>query len=199
MRARLQTVLDKLASLPQRSWEQRHKRVVRNCYLSFMGWLVMYGVFIVEVSRLNFDSQHAKLSISPLSAPLGLTIQWLVFRDRISVAEGGTGLWRRAKQVCVTAYNTVRQMGLRWAFIRYISFFVNQYAYAMMLHAAGLPYWLAYPVAASALSLIYYKMNKLWVFTDEWWRGPVMSRICYYANTLWLRWNIGPSRQAETA
>lgn len=199
MSAQPKAARNELASLPGWLWRHRHDRVVRNCYLSFAGWLVMFGVFYVEVSRLNWSSQHAKLSISPMGAPLGLIIQWLVFRDRIAVAQAGNGLWARAGQIARTGYNTVRQMGLRWGAVKLISFGVNQYAYAMMLHTAGLPYWLAYPAAASALGLIYYKMNDLWVFTDKWCEGPVMGHIVYYSNRAWLTWNIGPIREAAMA
>ncbi len=187
-----------LASLPEWLWEHRHERIVRNCYLSLLGWLLMYGVFIVEVTHLNLSSQHAKLSISPLGFPVGLVVQWLVFRDRMTVAEGGSGLWSRAKQACLTVIQNTKRMGSRWLAAKLISFGINQYAYAMALHALGLPYLLAYPVSAAALALVYYRVNNLWVFVDKWWEGPVAGFFCYHANNLWLGWTIGTSRRTET-
>jgi hypothetical protein len=188
-----------LASLPGWFWEHRHERIVRNTYWSILGWLVMYAVFYVEVSHLNFDSQNAKLTITPLGFPVGLTIQWLVFRDRMETAQGGKGLWLRVKQVCLTTYHTAREIGMRWVAAKLISFGINQYAYAMMLHALGLPYLLAYPAAASVLALVYYRVNNLWVFVDKWWEGPVMGYLCYHINNLWLTWTVGSFRRIETA
>jgi hypothetical protein len=180
-------------------WERRDERVVRNCYLSIMAWLVMYGVFYLEVSHMNLNSQQAKLIISPLGAPLGFAIQWLVFRDRINVAESGTGLGPRVRQVWVTTIQTARHIGPRWWTVKLVSFGVNQYAYAMMLHALGLPYWLAYPAAASALGLVYYKLNDAWVFVDKWWEAPGIGYPCYLLNNLWLTWTFGSFRRTETA
>jgi hypothetical protein len=190
---------NKLASLPGWLWEHRHERVVRNCYLSILAWLVMYGVFLVEVSHLNLNSQQAKLTISPLGVPLGVMIQWLVFRDRITVAETGSGIWSKPKQVWLTTYRTTRHVGSRYWPIKIVSFVVNQYAYATMLHRVGLPYWVAYPAAASALSLVYYKVNNLWVFVDEWWEAPGMRWPVYQVNNLWLFWSLGSVRQTAAA
>jgi hypothetical protein len=199
MLTRSQAAYGKLASLPGWLWGQRHERVVRNGYLSIFGWLVMYGVFIVEVSHLNWSSQQAKLTISPLGAPLGLTIQWLVFRDRIAVAEADAGVWAKPKQIWLTTYRTTRNIGVRWWLVKAVSFGVNQYVYALMLHRLGLPYLLAYPAAAASLGLIYYRMNNLWVFVDSWWEGPVIGYLCYHANKMWLAWTLGPVRRTATA
>lgn len=134
----------------QRLWCE--SMLFRHVFLSLLGWGLMYAVFYVEVSRFDWQSQHAKLSITPLGFPLGLVIQWLVFRDNLRAILGSMSLKK-----------AVKRHGTRWLVVKALSFGANQLGYAVALHLAGLPFWLAYPVAAATLSLVYFAVNRFWV------------------------------------
>jgi hypothetical protein len=138
-----------------RSFLQLYRRspFFRNIVLSLLGWGLMYSLFLIEVSELGWQSQHAKLSITPLGFPLGIFIQWLVFRDSVRAILGSMNLW-----------DAIRRHGARWLLVKALSFTLNQFGYAVVLHMAGMPYWAAYPVSASILSVVYFAINRWWVF-----------------------------------
>jgi len=48
----------------------RNSQLFRNSVLSLSGWLLMYLVFLFEVIHLDWSSQHAKLSITPIGIPI---------------------------------------------------------------------------------------------------------------------------------
>ena len=131
----------------------RRSPFFRNIVLSLLGWTLMYSVFIVEVSELGWQSPQAKLSITPLGFPLGIFIQWLVFRDSVRAIMGSMNLW-----------DAVRRHGVRWLLVKVLSITANQFGYAAVLLMAGMPYWAAYPVSASILSVVYFAINRWWVF-----------------------------------
>jgi hypothetical protein len=142
--------LDLIGSF-MRLW--RKSPLFRNIVLSVLGWALMYLVFLFEVRQLGWQSQHAKLSITPLGFPLGIFIQWLVFRDSVRAILGSMSLWK-----------AIKRNGVRWLAAKVLSFTVNQLGYAVVLHMAGMPYWAAYPASASILSLVYFAINRWWVF-----------------------------------
>jgi hypothetical protein len=141
------------------NWSQRQwgeKLIFRHVVLSVLGWTMMYMVFYLEVSRLKMHSQHAKLSITPLGFPVGILIQWLVFKDKLKSILSSMSL-RKA----------LRRHGSRWLVIKVVSFAANQVGYAVTLHMAGLPFWAAYPVSAAALSLLYFAISNWWVLKAQ--------------------------------
>ena len=146
MRARLQTVLVKLESLTP-GWVRRLwcTRFGKNSILSTSVWLLMFGLFYVAVSRLDVNSQQAKLIWSPLGAPMGLAIQWAVFEDRLR------GLRQR-----MSIKRLAGRLGWRFITVKVTFFFVNQIAYGALLVKAGLPYWAAAPTSAATVSIVYY-------------------------------------------
>lgn len=130
----------------------RGSQLFRNSVLSLGGWLLMYLVFLFEVTHLDWSSQQAKLSITPIGIPLGIAIQWLVFGDNVKRI-----LRLRNPKL------TFRCSG-KWLAVKAASFFANQLSYAVVLHQIGLPYMVAYPTAAAGMSLIYFAINRFWTF-----------------------------------
>jgi len=130
----------------------RNSQLFRNSVLSLSGWLLMYLVFLFEVIHLDWSSQHAKLSITPIGIPIGIVIQWLVFGENVK------------QIVSLNDFKLTFKCGGKWLAIKMAAFFANQFSYAVVLHQVGLPYMVAYPAAAAGMSLIYFGVNRFWTF-----------------------------------
>lgn len=157
MRMRLRSACERIAShLPEWLRWIWSTRFGKNAILSTPVWLVMYGLFYVEISHLDMNSQQAKLLWSPLGAPLGLMIQWVVFADRLKTLRLKMSFKRLAGR-------------LSWRFIatKGVFFLVNQLAYGALLIKAGLPPLAAAPVSAATVSIIYYFTALLWITADS--------------------------------
>lgn len=129
-----------------------HTRFGKNSILSTGAWLVLYGLFYIEVSQLDISSQRAKLIWSFAGAPSGLLIQWLVFGDKLSE------LWEK-----MSFKRLAGRLTWRFAAIKLGFFLLNQVAYGALLLKAGLPYLVAAPVAAATISVIYYVVSLFWL------------------------------------
>ncbi len=130
----------------------RDSQLFRNSVLSLIGWGLMYMVFLFEVTHLDWTSQHAKLSITPIGIPIGIAIQWLVFGENI-------------KQILrLRNPRLTLKCGSKWLTVKAAAFLANQLSYAVVLHQVGLPYMVAYPTAAAGMSLVYFALNRLWAF-----------------------------------
>jgi hypothetical protein len=127
-------------------------QLFRNSVLSFGGWLLLYLVFLFEVTHLDWSSQHAKLSITPIGIPLGILIQWWVFGENIKRIVG------------LRSLKLTFSCGGKWLALKVAAFFANQVSYAIVLHQVGLPYMVAYPTAATVMSLVYFAINRFWTF-----------------------------------
>ncbi len=163
MRSRFTTVVHKLELFTPAwvKWLWR-TRFGKNSILSTGAWLVLFGLFIFAVSRLDMNSQHAKVYWSFLGAPVGLAIQWMVFGDRLSALRQKMSIKRLAGR-------------LSWRFlaVKGMFFLVNQVAYGALLIKAGLPYWAAAPTAAVTISTVYFMVTLLFVTAPKRARAPI--------------------------
>lgn len=129
-------------------------RFGKNAMLSIGAWVILYGVFNVEVSCLDIDNRLAKLLWSIMGMPSGLAIQWFVFGDRVMALRESMS-WRR-----LTARLSWRLVTAKTAF-----FFANLGAY--IAAALLLPCQLAAPVAAIVMSVAYYAVTLRWITRSE--------------------------------
>jgi hypothetical protein len=135
-------------------------RVGKNSVLSVLAWCLMYGLFFVEVSQLDWKSQHAKLAWSLMGLPLGVAIQCHVFWDKLQAMRTRAAEWTSIWKILWAAAKLVS----KWGAVRFLFFLLNQTCYAVLLHRAGLPYWAAALLIAPILSILYFFTNALVVF-----------------------------------
>ncbi len=138
------------------------KRVGKNSVLSLVAWGLMYILFYIEVSQLDWQSQHAKLAWSAMGLPLGIAIQVFVFRDRLKAIRARMTEWSARRNLW-----SATKLLTRWGLAKFLFFLLNQTAYALMLHRVGLPYWLAALLIAPLISFLYFAVTTLWVIAAQ--------------------------------
>lgn len=129
------------------AWQTRFGK---NAMLSIGAWVFLYGVFYLEVAHLGLSSRQAKLMWSPMGIPSGLMIQWFVFGDRVITLQQNMN-WR----------HLAARLSWRLLAAKSVFFFANQAAFIVALLI--LPYLIAAPVAAVAMSMIYYVVSLVWI------------------------------------
>lgn len=151
MRARLQPVLDKLASLPVVRWGLwREERWIRNSQISITLWLLNFGLFYIGMKSFTSNTLLMNLSLS-----LSWDVVWY-FINRFY-------LWRERK---VSTGSSTGHAFLVWL----LTFSVNQSAFLLFVGQAGVDWYYAKPLltlVSIAGAVARYRYNDWRTFAEK--------------------------------
>lgn len=130
----------------------KKERFLRNVLASLVGWAIVNTIFYIEVRHFDVGRQAAHVSKTPIGAPLGFMIQWIVFGDRVKAIIELEG--KRPKL----------ELAVRWVISKAPFFFLNQALFWALVLWLGMPFVLTPFVIPPIASAIHYFVDDKWTY-----------------------------------